>query len=684
MKKNKQKDEFLHSDNKEVDMLIDEIGEGKDELNQQKEGKHGLKRKKSEKKIPREGLGEKLMEVYESTGEEVELPSLLTQRKRSWQRILIFIMIFLLAVFACVAGISWFLYGQGSANQEGNLVFSIEAPVELRSGDEVIYSVHYKNEDTVNVADAELNLRYPAGFIFESASLLPDNEENNKWTLGILKPGKDDIIEIKGFLVGKPDTTATISGSLRYLPANFSSPFNELATAQITLMPVQVDVRFEGADEILVGQDTTYSIIYRNDSDKDLSNLRFEIVYPSNFVVTDFNTKPTDQDTIWDIPALPPDEETEIQIDGHFSSSLSDEKAKFDLRLQQKGGRDEYYDQVTYSKETAVIAGDLLLTTIANGISEGVSSIDLGDVLNVSISYENKNQASFKDITLTTVLETRYKTESAASESKGALDFTSLVDSNEGKVKTLTSNNDKVLEAKSITWSPEDLASLKELASFDSDEINVQIPVLQLSELKKIIKHPEDVQIVVRTTAKVSEVGDIKEPLEVNGSEIVFSLNTDLALDAFAQYFDESGNPIGEGPLPPVVGEKTTYQVVWTLTNSLHEANDIIVSTQLPSNVSWTNQFSVSAGEVDFKASNNLLNWRLNRMPLDVNTVTLKFSVEVRPSSSQLGQVANLTDRTTLTAKDGVTGGKVVQNISPVTTGVERDSRASNKGVVSQ
>jgi hypothetical protein len=190
--------------------------------------------------------------------------------------------------------------------------------------------------------------------------------------------------------------------------------------------------------------------------------------------------------------------------------------------------------------------------------------------------------------------------------------------------------------------------------------------------------------LILTVEVTVGQTGGVTEQLKVIGNPIRFAINSDLLLDSEARYFDQDGNQVGNGPLPPVVDQKTQYRVYWTMTNSLHEVQDVLVSTDLPDNVSWVNSFEVSAGEVIYNANNNSLTWRLNRIPLDVKTVTLSYDVAVTPEASQAGSTAQLTKKITLTAVDSSTGGKIIQAVSPLTTGVEKDDQASDKGVVTK
>ena len=256
------------------------------------------------------------------------------------------------------------------------------------------------------------------------------------------------------------------------------------------------------------------------------------------------------------------------------------------------------------------------------------------------------------------------------------------MDSHNGSIQDQRSDDPKTLQRRTITWTGDEVDALIKLEPDAEGEINFQIPLRAIENASKIIGFPADVQILLSVEAIVAKTGGIEEELRVSSNQVQILLNSDTLLEAQARYYSTDGQQLGSGPLPPTVNEATTYRLIWNITNSLHEVEGIIVNAELPSNVSWVNSYEVSAGEVDFSNSNNSVIWRLNRLPLDVTSVQLFFDVKLSPGASQIGEVANLTKKITMTATDSDTGGKIIQSILPLDTGVEHDDRASDKGIV--
>lgn len=628
---------------------------------------------------PRKGLGEELIEIYENSGDDLDSLTVFEHGRRRWQRMLVWILLFLVAVFITTAGISWFIWGRQPIFRGEAVVLEIQAPETSTSGKNVTYVVTYENNEAISFRKSEIEIRYPAGFQFVKANPEP-RTNNNLWDLGTMSAGQRGTIEIEGVLVGNPDVPTTISGVFRYWPANFSSEFQEVASAQTTLKPVELSVRLEGPEQVLVGQKSTYTIIYNNPTETTYKDVRIELFYPGDFIVDSTKPEATEDEDIFVIAEVPPNQEQEIQINGFYSTATED-TATMIAEVALKGPLDEHFVQQKLTRETKLVKGDLVVNVIANGSTRD-TSLQWGNNVHASISFANNSETTLSDLRVVATLESRYRTQTSSADSDGALDWAALTDSARGSLKELPDTDNKTLRKRSITWTAEDLDDLETLDQDEESTIDFQIPLYDLVRATTKMRHPEDVEVLLTVEVSVGKTGGVTEQTKVTGNPIRFLVNSDLLMDAHVRYFDENGNQIGSGELPPRVGQKTEYRVFWTLTNSLHEVQEVVVSADLPDNVNWLNKYEVSAGEVIYSPSSKTLTWKLNRMPLDVKEVTLSYALEITPTASQSGTVAPLTKKMTLTALDAQTGGKIIQTLNPVTTAADRDDQAADRGVV--
>jgi hypothetical protein len=107
------------------------------------------------------------------------------------------------------------------------------------------------------------------------------------------------------------------------------------------------------------------------------------------------------------------------------------------------------------------------------------------------------------------------------------------------------------------------------------------------------------------------------------------------------------------GPLPPVVGQKTTYKVTVSATGGSNNLTNTIVTTSLPGYVEWKNDYT-APGLVEYNSVSRQIYWNVG----DINggsTKDLVFTIDLLPSSSQIDITPILVNNQYLKATDRFT-----------------------------
>jgi len=115
----------------------------------------------------------------------------------------------------------------------------------------------------------------------------------------------------------------------------------------------------------------------------------------------------------------------------------------------------------------------------------------------------------------------------------------------------------------------------------------------------------------------------------------------DLNLDAKLYYFTPGGDQIGYGPLPPVVGEATSYWVSIRLWPSFGEVDNLELTAELGSNVRLI-EYNTSLGNIT--NGNNLI-WSLDSYSTSwyyQPQPRLNLHLEITPSEWQVGDTVVL------------------------------------------
>ncbi len=159
---------------------------------------------------------------------------------------------------------------------------SIKKPEQIIAGSKFDLEVNYENTSSFDFSDVVLEAKYPASFIFDSASI-PPSSLNNYWRLGELKSGSKGSIQIKGTLNNLNQEPSNIPFSIS---ANFGEknyPIDEqLTSLSISPPPISVEIVPNGNSDYVakMGDEITYVINYRNDSGIALA----DVVLKTQFV----------------------------------------------------------------------------------------------------------------------------------------------------------------------------------------------------------------------------------------------------------------------------------------------------------------------------------------------------------------------------------------------------------------
>lgn len=562
--------------------------------------------------------------------------------------------------FGILASLSWagfFLFSPAGGGFKGEQVeLSIDGPDRVKSGELVAYAVKYKNGEGTPLGTANMELRLPKQFKVIDKIPAPTG---NTWQLGSVSQGKEGIVTITGIFIGPIDKTYDMQAILTYRPADFNSEFQKVATRGITIVDSVLELTVTAPAKVLPGDKLAITYSYKNTSQNDFSDLRFRPLYPNGFIPE--SSDPTGEDKgfeEWKITTLSAGADGKVVITGSFASEAEGVKdAKGQMGFVDDAGEFQLQKEATSSMD--VLKGDLVTTLILNGKTSD-QPVRFGDKLRYTVSYKNTGTATLENIELTLGLE--------GMPTDSALIWSELKDKAQG-----------VRTGNTIVWTKKQVPSLGRIDAGDEGAIDVEIPFVSapMTGAEKV-----DQGVSASVTAKIGSIDGAKTDRTAKSSPILVKAISDTTFGAEARYFDNDDIPVGTGPLPPKVGESTTYRISWTITNSLHDLSNLKLSAALPPNVVWTGKSTVDAGDLRFDAATGKMLWTLNWMPTNVTKLNIGFDVGIIPDESQKGKIPTLVDGTIFEATDKSNGFSFLLSASPLTTALESDPSATGKGRV--
>ena len=163
-----------------------------------------------------------------------------------------------------------------------------------------------------------------------------------------------------------------------------------------------------------------------------------------------------------------------------------------------------------------------------------------------------------------------------------------------------------------------------------------------------------------------------------NRSNVINSnLNSDLSFAEKILYFDENNSPVGDGPLPPKVGEKTSVRVYWTLNNTLHDLDKVKVVFPLSPDTSFGGSVNVQAGTIYYDQAANQVVWDLGRIPVSVPVVKGSFNLSLTPAPGDQNKILVISAGSKVTALDSENNSPISLTSAPKTTKLEDDDIAA-------
>jgi len=618
----------------------------------------------SDEEIRDEEIEESLLEIYQDDKGGMVNVSKLDKIKRHGFLYYLLVTILTLAVIGSGGWAAYKYIYLPSQSGVQSVELSVDAPKDPVSGQEFVYTINYKNLNNVDLKSIEIMATYPDNFVFLESSP-PASQKNNIWQVDGLGAHRSGKIEVKGKIVGPQDEVAVILADMSYVPVNFTSEFKKEVSFQSVVSGVGIDFSFDSQNSVLVNELNQIAIKYQPSPDNNyLDNFRLTVTGSDNSFVlatstsakTDLVENPTPG--VWLVKKMGKDS-AEIDVKFKFKDKLApSEDVTLTFEYSTDGNLYNKFleKQITFN----ILKNDLNLNLILNG-SRNDQGIDFGQTLSYSIVYANKGEEDMKDVVIMAVLNS------------DILDWSALADANRGQVRGNT-----------ISWTKDEIPSLGTLAKDNEGTIDFSIKVSSLDKIKVGSQaFDPNGKYEVQSYAQFS-IGnkDAGASDDTKSNIILGKINSDLKLDEQVRYFNDDNIAVGSGPLPPKVGQTTSFRVFWTITNNLHELNGVKAEAVLPQYVNWDNRVNNSVGSLQFDSNTRKVTWDIGRLPMDISKISADFSISITPKDSDADTIMVLMPGTTIDAVDNVTNAEINKTTKAETTKLEDDSIANSDGRV--
>lgn len=596
-------------------------------------------------------VDDNLLEIYQDeSGQTVDVRNFSVRHRRWWLKV-----VFFLIYSSVLLVVGWLGYNYYTSYRAKTdlLTISIETDKNLTAGQDFACTVNYHNNGSVPLADVELKLDWPAGFIFAQAEPAPAMS-NNLWQIGDIPAKSGGQIIIHGRLINKIGESNQLSAQASFRPINLSSTFVATGYSNAILSDSSLAIGLSAPDTFAVGRGNEVVINYQSKAGNQIDNLKLLVnsLDWADVKLVNSNDQPIElsADQGWILPAAK-DQLSVLKLIVTPKPEADGQKV-LSIRLETKLG-DKSYLLDSRDFDCQLVNSNLNLLLKVNDSNAG-SGVSAGQLLKYQLSYTNQGNNTLKDVRLTAVLQGSW------------LDWPTLKDPENGQVSGQT-----------ISWSKKEKPELALLKPGASGVIDFTIKLKDWATGDKTDSGELVSYGYYQTDNATASPGDNQK-----SNTVTSQLNSDLSFHETVVYFNEDNIAVGSGPLPLIVGETTNLKVYWRLSNNLHDLRDAAVVAELPDYITWAGKNNTTNGQITYDQDSHQVTWKLAGVPANTKDLVGEFSLGVTPRSDQKNRIIILTSGSTVTATDNVTQSRLTVTGPAKTSRLEDDQIAQTDGLV--
>lgn len=305
----------------------------------------------------------------------------------------IIIIVIIIAVGLGVLGL-W--YWQKNPYSKEILKLEILGPESVEAGQEIEYTVKYKNNGDVRLEQPVLIFELPEYSLSDN----PRRIEISPEELGDIYPGEEKTFQFKARLLGKEGDTKTAKAQMTYQPKNLQARYESNTSLTSVISSIPLSFNFDLASKVESGREFEFSLNYFSNLDYPLADLGIRVEYPDGFEFISSDPSGVSK-TEWDIPLLNRAEGGRIEIIGKLPGELGEQKIfKASMGIWQN---DEFIVLKEISRGVEIARPQIFITQQINGQSSYIASP--GDLLHYEVFFRNISDEPFQDLFLVITLE---------------------------------------------------------------------------------------------------------------------------------------------------------------------------------------------------------------------------------------------------------------------------------------
>jgi hypothetical protein len=505
---------------------------------------------------------------------------------------------------------SVYIYFGGNQISSSNIAVALEGPSSIGGGETLTLNATITNNNSVPIESVTLIVNYPEGArtVDEQQRLLYEQ----RIPVDDIQPNETRNVPVVAAVYGEESTKEQIEATVEYRVQGSNGTFQkevEPLTFLITSSPVVLLV--DNIKQVASGQIVDVTLRAVSNASSPLRDILVSAAYPNGFDFKSSDPAPIYGENVWKIDELLPDNSFEITLRGELQG-FADQNVRINFSVGQPSQTNQY------------VVGSVLTETFADFTIE---SPFIGVVVSAE-EYGSNKKARFESAEFPQGMPVSHN-----------ISITNTLDETvyDMRVEMVFEGNAIDLDGVEVPQGSFDKTT--RTAIWDSREVTGIERVLPGAELNLKLKvEPRDGIPTASYTAQVNVFArrvseESAQEALIGSGEMVVKYESDIVVGA------QIGRNVGRfgdsGPIPPVVGELTTYTATIVARAGVNDLSNGVVSFVLPGYVEWLEQYDAD-GSVLMNPITREIEWLVGDMSAGEQK-EMVMQLSFTPSSGQLG-----------------------------------------------
>jgi hypothetical protein len=567
-------------------------------------------------------------------------------RRRSFLKT--FLMLSVLFFIVALGIASYVIFGGRNIISSENVEISVSGPISISGGETLSLDVIISNKNNTDLELTDLIIEYPEGT--RSPDNLSTELPRERFSMGRIISGGKNSQKVQAILFGEEGDRHKIKMTLEYRVTGSSAIFFKEREYEVEISSSPVSFNIESLIDVNSGQEITLDIFLKSNSNSLIEDLMFIIEYPFGFTFKDSTPSPSFDQNIWKIGDLSPGEERKITISGKIEGQDGEERVfRLFSGIQSDKSEKELQTAFISSTRSVFIKKPFLSIDVSlDGNSSLNHNASMDRSVKVDVSWRNNLSTSVANVEIEASISGDYDEPSIFVE-KGFYDSINNI----------------------VLWSQERNEVLESVKPGQSGNVSFRFSSSEFAGSSLV--NPE-VKIIFNVRGRRLSETNVAEEIE-SSAERLIRFNSELSVVPRIIHFS---SPISNsGPIPPKAESKTTYNVIWTVSNTVNNISDAVVSARIPSYVGWTGNVLSNGEDVSFNPVTREVTWNVGNVLAGTGSRVLPreavFQIALLPSLSQVGEAPVLIERVRIAGKDLFTGTVIEDVKGDLTTRISTD-----------